>query len=261
MMANACPQEFIDLANELADAAGPIARLYFRSDIAVDRKSDASPVTIADREVESAMREIISERFPDHGIFGEEHGTSNVGSDYVWVLDPIDGTGAFITGMPVFGTLIALMHREKPILGIIDMPVLRERWVGAAGYPTTLNGNPVATRPAESLAEASVYTFSPDMFDRPDLERFDRVRRKARTVRYGGDCYCYALLASGHVDVVIDANLKPYDYCALIAPIEAAGGRITDWYGNPLDLHSDGHVLACSSVELHAEVSALLTVA
>ena len=127
MMFNACPQEFIDLANDLADTAGPIARLYFRSDIEIDRKSDASPVTIADREVESAMRDLITERFPDHGIFGEEHGSENLDAEFVWVLDPIDGTGAFVTGMPIFGTLIALLHRDQPLLGIIDMPVLRER--------------------------------------------------------------------------------------------------------------------------------------
>jgi inositol-phosphate phosphatase/L-galactose 1-phosphate phosphatase/histidinol-phosphatase len=255
---NACPQEFIDLANELADAAAPIARLYFRSDLRIDRKSDASPVTIADREIESAMRELITERFPDHGIFGEEHGAENIDSDFVWVLDPIDGTGAFITGMPIFGTLIALLHREQPILGIIDMPMLRERWIGALGQRTTLNKEVCAVRPASSLSDASVYTFSPDSFDRPDLERFDRVRKVARTVRYGGDCYSYALLASGHVDVVIDANMKPYDYCALLAPIQAAGGKITDWYGQPLDLNSDGHVLACASEELHAEVQKIL---
>lgn len=255
---NACPQEFIDLANELADAAAPIARLYFRSDLRIDRKSDASPVTIADREIESAMRELITERFPDHGIFGEEHGAENIDSDFVWVLDPIDGTGAFITGMPIFGTLIALLHRDQPILGIIDMPMLRERWIGALGQRTTLNKEVCAVRPASSLSDASVYTFSPDSFDRPDLERFDRVRKVARTVRYGGDCYSYALLASGHVDVVIDANMKPYDYCALLAPIQAAGGKITDWYGQPLDLNSDGHVLACASEELHAEVQKIL---
>lgn len=259
MMFNACPQEFIDLANDLADTAGPIARLYFRSDIEIDRKSDASPVTIADREVESAMRDLITERFPDHGIFGEEHGSENLDAEFVWVLDPIDGTGAFVTGMPIFGTLIALMHRDQPLLGIIDMPVLRERWVGGLGMETTFNGALCRTRPATSLSEASVYTFSPDSFDRPDLGRFDRVRKVARTVRYGGDCYSYGLLASGHVDVVIDANMKPYDYCAMLAPIQAAGGRITDWHGQPLDLNSDGHVLACASEQLHAEVSKLLT--
>ena len=259
MTAERCPDEFIALAGQLADASGAIIRQYFRTPIPVDTKADDSPVTIADREAETVMRTIIEDAYPDHGIFGEEHGFVRTEAEFAWVLDPIDGTKAFISGMPIFGILIALMRDGKPILGIIDQPISGERWVGAAGTPTTLNGAPIATRKDSTLATATNYTTHPDMF-KTDDER-TRVAAMAAQVavsRYGGDCYAYGLLATGFVDLVTEASLKIYDFMALVPVVEGAGGIMTDWSGAPLDRHSDGHVLAAANETCHREAMAYL---
>ena len=231
-------------ANRLADASGAIIRRYFRRKIAIDDKSDRTPVTIADRGAEAAMRRLIKAQFPDHGILGEEFGASNAGADYVWVLDPIDGTKSFISGLPIFGTLIALAYRGKPVLGVIDQPISGERWVGAAGRKSTLNGRPIRTRAAARLDRATLYATAPDLFHGRNRASFERLRRKVKLTRFGGDCYAYALLATGFIDLVVEVDLKPYDYCALAPVIEGAGGTMTDWAGKPLDLASDGRVIA-----------------
>ncbi|HEY5211326.1 MAG TPA: histidinol-phosphatase [Stellaceae bacterium] len=247
----------IALAERLADAAGEIARRYFRQPLAVEDKADRSPVTMADREAEAAMRTLIEARFPDDGILGEEHGTVRGDARRVWVLDPIDGTKSFIAGIPLFGILIALVEDGAPVLGIIDQPVLRERWVGIAGQPTRKNGTPVRTRACAQLADASLYATSPDMFgaDRP---AFDRLSRAVKATRFGADCYAYAQVASGFIDLVVEADLKPYDYCALVPVIDGAGGAITDWQGKPLGLHSDGRVVASGDSRLAAQARAVL---
>ncbi len=236
-------------AQELADAARPIAMRYFRQSVPVETKADRSPVTIADRMIESEMRRMISERFPGHGVFGEEF-AEQVGRDFTWVLDPIDGTRSFITGMPLFGTLIALLRGADPMLGIVDFPALRERWVGVAGEPTVCNGEQVRTSDCRKLAQSRCYCTSPDMFEGDELQRFESLSRKAAMRRFGGDCYGYALLASGHCDLVVEAGLKPYDYLPLVPVIEGAGGRITDWRGGRLGFGSDGRVVAAASEEL-----------
>jgi len=236
-------------AQELADAARPIAMHYFRQSVLVETKADHSPVTIADRTIEAEMRRMISERFPDHGVFGEEF-AEQIGGDYTWVLDPIDGTRSFITGMPLFGTLIALVRGDDPMLGIIDFPALRERWVGCVGEATRVNGQPARTSGCREIAQSRCYCTSPDMFEGDDLQRFDSLSRKAAMRRFGGDCYGYALLASGHCDLVIEAGLKPYDYLPLVQVIEGAGGRLTDWQGGRLGFESDGRVIAAASEEL-----------
>ncbi|HEX7967716.1 MAG TPA: histidinol-phosphatase [Stellaceae bacterium] len=239
------------LAEALADAAGAVIRGYFRQKIAVDDKSDLTPVTIADREAEAAMRGIIAERFPEHGIIGEEHGRARPDADHVWVLDPIDGTKSFISGIPLFGTLIALVHRGRPVLGVIDQPILRERWLGAAGRATTLNGAPVRTRPCASLGAATLFSTAPEiMFKGADAQGFAQLRGAVKLARNGADCYAYAQLASGFIDLVVEAGLKPYDYCALVPVIEGAGGVITDWQGRALDLGSDGRVIAAGDPTL-----------
>lgn len=248
-----CPSEFVALAEELADAARPVIRKYFRTPVAVDDKDDASPVTIADREVEAAMRALIRTRFPDHGILGEEHGRENVDAEYVWVLDPIDGTKAFITGKPSFGTLIALCRRGIPILGIIDQAILNERWLGAVGRPTTLNGAPARVRACDDLKKAYAYTTGPEHFDAASLPAWNRIAARVKQPRYGCDCYAYALLASGFVDLVLEAGLKPYDYSALVPVIEGAGGIVTDWTGAPVTMHSDGRVVAAGDTRVHAQ--------
>ncbi|XP_028767930.1 bifunctional phosphatase IMPL2, chloroplastic-like [Neltuma alba] len=227
---------FVDVANKVADAAGEIIRKYFRNKFEVLDKDDSSPVTIADQSAEETMISIISENFPSHGIYGEEKGWKcrEKSAEYVWVLDPIDGTKSFITGKPLFGTLIALLQNDRPILGIIDQPVLRERWIGIRGKGTTLNGQVVSTRTCDTLSRAYMYTTSPHLFSGDAEEAFTRVRSKVKIPLYGCDCYAYALLASGFVDLVVESGLKPYDFLALVPVIEGAGGVITDWKGNQL---------------------------
>jgi inositol-phosphate phosphatase / L-galactose 1-phosphate phosphatase / histidinol-phosphatase len=249
----------IALANRLADAAGAIIRRYFRQKLTVDDKPDLTPVTIADREAEAAMRSLIAKTFPAHGIIGEEQGRLREDAEWVWVLDPIDGTKNFISGIPLFGTLIGLAHRSLPVLGIIDQPVLGERWLGAAGRPATLNGAAIATRACPALASATLYATSPDMFQGADAAGFARLRGAVKLARYGADCYAYAQLANGFIDLVVERDLKPYDYFALVPVIEGAGGVITDWAGRALDLGSDGRVVACGDARLAAPARAALS--
>lgn len=253
-----CPEKFLRLAGRLADAAGPIVRRHFRTDLKVTGKADASPVTIADRRAEAAMRAIIKRAFPDHGILGEEYGPERTDAEYVWVLDPIDGTKSFISGMPLFGTLIALMKHGKPVLGVIDQPVLRERWMGAAGRRPTFRGRPIRTRRCESIGDATLFSTSPTMFTGRNAKPYERLRGAAGLSRFGGDCYAYGQLASGHIDIVVEAGLKPYDYLAQVPIIAGAGGAITDWRGKPLNLDSDGRVCACGDRRLHKTVLRML---
>jgi inositol-phosphate phosphatase/L-galactose 1-phosphate phosphatase/histidinol-phosphatase len=254
----ACPAAFVELAHRLADASGAIIRRHFRSGIAVETKPDRSPVTAADREAEQAIRRLLAEAVPEHGVIGEEFPAEREAADHVWVIDPIDGTKAFITGKPLFGTLIALLERGRPILGVVDHPALGERWIGAAGQPTLLNGKPVTTRACAGLGAAALYASSPDMFTGEDWTRFRQVKERVRFAGWGSDCYAYGLLASGHVDLVVEADMGPHDYLALVAVVEGAGGRITDWQGRPLGLRSDGRVVAAGDARTHAEALALL---
>jgi inositol-phosphate phosphatase / L-galactose 1-phosphate phosphatase / histidinol-phosphatase len=247
----------IELGHWLADAAGAIARRYFRQPIGIDTKPDRTPVTIADREAEATMRAAIERRFPNDGILGEEFGAVRADATRVWVLDPIDGTMSFIAGIPLFGILIALVTNGVPTLGIIDQPISRERWLGAAGQATNRNGIPVRTRTCTAIDAASLYATSPDMFGR-DEPAFARLKAAVKTARFGADCYAYAQLASGFVDLVVEAGLKPYDYCALAPVITGAGGRITDWHGNELGLASDGHVIAAGDPAIAAPARAML---
>ena len=248
----------IAFANELADAAGEIVRRYFRRGVTVDDKADLSPVTIADREVELALRARIERRFPDHGILGEEHGTVRADAKRVWVLDPIDGTKSFISGVPLFGTLIALVERGVPVLGVIDQPISRERWLGARGHRSTLNGAEISTRACPALSAATLFATTPDMFRGTDAEGFQRLKSAVKLARFGGDCYAYGLLAAGFIDLVVEAGLKPYDFAALVPVIAGAGGSMTDWRGAPLGLASEGRVLACGDPRLAAAARGLL---
>ncbi|XP_010531450.1 PREDICTED: bifunctional phosphatase IMPL2, chloroplastic [Tarenaya hassleriana] len=227
---------FAEVGNLLADAAGEVIRKYFRKKFDIVDKDDMSPVTIADQMAEEAMASIILQNFPSHAIYGEEKGwrCKEESADYVWVLDPIDGTKSFITGKPLFGTLISLLYKGKPILGIIDQPILKERWVGISGRITKLNGEEVSTRSCDKLSQAYLYTTSPHLFNGEAEKAFARVRDKVKVPLYGCDCYAYALLASGYVDLVIESGLKPYDFLALVPVIEGSGGTITDWSGNAL---------------------------
>jgi histidinol phosphatase-like enzyme (inositol monophosphatase family) len=247
-------KEAATFAENLANETGAIALRYFRHPIAVDTKADASPVTVADRQIESFIRQRIRERYPTHGLLGEEHGRDAGSSSLMWVIDPIDGTKSFISGMPTFGTLIALLDDGTPVLGVADHPALRERWVGRAGMPTRSNGAVCRTSACTRLADAVLYATTPDMFKGAARTSFKAVSERARMRRFGGDCYAYALLASGFIDVVIEAGLKPYDYLALVPVIEGAGGVMTDWRGRPLGLESDGRVVAAATPALHREL-------
>jgi inositol-phosphate phosphatase / L-galactose 1-phosphate phosphatase / histidinol-phosphatase len=257
-MSNGELNSYLALANELADAAGAAIRPYFRTALAVDDKADLSPVTAADRAAEAAMRRLIAQRCAEHGIIGEEYGPEREDAEFVWVLDPIDGTKSFISGVPLFGTLIALAQRGKPILGIIDQPISRERWVGAAGRATTHNGVPIRSRACPGIAAATVFATTPDMFKGADAKAFARVAGAAKLVRYGADCYAYGLVALGFVDIVIEASLKPYDFAAMLPIVEGAGGIATDWQGSPLGLSSDGRVLIAGDKRTHSDALALL---
>ena len=257
-MSVAVPERYVALAGRMADVARPIVARHFRTRVAVLDKQDTSPVTIADRDAESAMRALITAEAPDHGVWGEEHGQERLDAKWVWVLDPIDGTKAFITGMPIFGTLIALLHRGVPVLGVIDQPILGERWLGVAGRPSSFNGREIAVRPCPALDDAYMYSTAPIMFP-GDLEtRHAGLCRSVKLFRWGGDCYGYGLLASGHVDLVVEASLKLHDFAALVPVIEGAGGLITDWAGKRLDIASDGTVLAAGDRATHAAAQAVL---
>ncbi len=198
------------------------------------------------------LRERIELAWPSHGLLGEEYGATRMDAEYVWSIDPIDGTRSFISGWPLWGTLLALLRHGKPVLGVLDMPVLDERWIGHTSVGTTMNGLPCRTRACETLAAATLYTTTPDMFSPDEWSRFDRTSRDAYARRFGGDCYGYGMLAAGHIDAVVEANLMPYDYLAIAPVVEAAGGVMTDWEGRALGLDSGGRVVAAATPALHA---------
>jgi inositol-phosphate phosphatase / L-galactose 1-phosphate phosphatase / histidinol-phosphatase len=237
------------LAEQLADAARELARQNFRAPVAVERKADGTPVTMVDRAIESEMRRMIRATFPTHAIRGEEFAAEGRG-EFTWVLDPIDGTKSFITGFPLFGSLVALLQHDRPVLGVIEAPALEERWVGCQGRPTLFNGRPVSTRACRSIEEAVVYTTTVETFDAAERARFEALGARAALRRFGGDCYLYGMLANGHCDLVIEVQLKPHDFMAAIPVIEGAGGRISDWRGAPLSLATDGRMVAAGTQAL-----------
>jgi inositol-phosphate phosphatase/L-galactose 1-phosphate phosphatase/histidinol-phosphatase len=234
------------LANRLADAAGEAIRPFFRSGFTHEAKEDSSPVTEADRAAEAAIRRILDTECPRDGIIGEEYGEKAGTSGRTWVIDPIDGTVSFMAGRPIFGSLLALLEENWPVLGVIDQCINRERWVGATGYPTTLNGSAVKTRTCRSLSDATLATSGPQYFTQHDGEHFMALAAKTAHKRmlFGGDCYNYALLASGHIDIVVEAGLKLHDFAALVPVIIGSGGMMSDWSGEPLHADSSGHVIA-----------------
>jgi inositol-phosphate phosphatase/L-galactose 1-phosphate phosphatase/histidinol-phosphatase len=244
------PQEFIDLAHRLTEVSRPILRRYYRKKLDIIDKADESPVTKADRECEAALRETIAKAFPAHGIIGEEFGSERADAEHVWVLDPLDGTRAFITGRPLFGTLIALNRGGSPILGVIDMPILGDLWLGAKGQPSTLNGEPIQARTCADLANAYLSTISPQAFDAATFPRFEALRAKVKSTTYGGDCYQYGMVATGFIDLVVERGLGIFDYLSLVPVIEGAGGAITDWQGRALTARSKGEVAAAGDRRL-----------
>lgn len=247
-----------DFAAALAQRGGEIAQQWFRADFTIDVKTDCSPVTIADRSVEAELREKIISAYPHHGILGEEYGQEAVDAEYVWVIDPIDGTRSFITGSPLWGTLVALLHKGRPVVGAVEIPVLQERWIGTAAQgcrAVSPQKGTVNSRVSDctELAAAQFYTTSIRYFDEQDKPTINQLADATANALFGGDCYIYCLLASGYIDLVVESQLKPYDYLALVPIIEEAGGIITDWEGKPMSLQSDGNLIAAATHELHAQ--------
>jgi myo-inositol-1(or 4)-monophosphatase len=255
--------DFTAFIDRLATASGETILPFFRTSLlGIEDKSDArgfDPVTEADRAAEAVMRRMIKAGFPQHGIVGEEFGNENEDAEYVWMLDPIDGTKSFIAGFPIWGTLIALLHRGMPVYGMMHQPYIGERFSGdnrSARYQGPSNGRSLAVRRCASLKEATLFTTSPLLMNADDRAAFGKVEAEVRLTRYGGDCYSYCMLAAGHLDLVIETELKPYDIAALIPIIAGAGGVITTWEGEPAQ--GGGRVVAAGDPRVHEAALKLL---
>lgn len=246
-----------DFFASLPSFSRPVIQRYFREPVTIHQKSDNSPVTRADRETETALRNVIKAGFPDHAIFGEEFGADDdILTRPTWVIDPIDGTRAFIAGKPTFGTIIGFCASGEPVAGLIDMPCLDEAYIGVLGpdgkAQASLNGTPISVSSVTTLADAQIATTSPYAFHGDGWARFEAVGQRCRNVIFGGDCHNYALLASGHLDIVIEHGLQPYDLMGLIPVLKAAGAVVSDWQGQPITLDNRGEILTAATPELHA---------
>jgi len=259
--------DFAAFVERLATIAGETILPFFRTSLGTQDKSSGGmfdPVTEADHAAEAAMRRLVQETFPQHGIIGEEFGSLRADAEYVWVLDPIDGTKAFIAGLPTWGTLIGLLHEGRPTYGMMVQPFTQERFVGDGAYASwrgpgldhKITQRKLRSRPCPSLAEATLMTTSPLLYTPETRVAFERVEGKVRLSRYGCDCYAFAMLAAGHVDCVIEAGVQTYDIAPLMPIVEGAGGIVTCWDGTSA-VHG-GDVVACGDKALHAEVLALL---
>ena len=248
----------VRFAERLADESRAILRDAAGQTPVVDLKADQSYVTETDKRIEARLREIIDAEYPDHGVLGEEHGARDLDAEFVWVLDPIDGTAPFIAGIPVYGTLIGLARAGRPWLGVIDHPATSDRWVGVSGEWATLNGAPVRTRSCPDFGPALMTNSNPDFFATSERLAFDALRQRVRYTQYGGSCYAYGILASGRADLAVDGGLDPFDIFAPAAVIEGAGGIITDWSGERFTLGWRGLVLAAGDPDLHARALTVL---
>lgn len=246
-------QDLLSFSHTLANESGKIISGYFRRPFDVETKTDATPVTLADRSVEARLRELIEHSFPEDGILGEEFGPKETQSGRIWVIDPIDGTKSFITGRPTFGTLIALWEGDTPLLGLIDQPILKERWIGTP-EKTLFNGTPTTARRCQTLKEARIGCTSPSQTS----DIWPRFYKQGAFALWGGDCYAYGLLANGGLDIVVESGLAPYDFAALVPIVQGAGGWMGDWEGNPLTLDSEGKTLAVGNPFLREEALKLV---
>jgi inositol-phosphate phosphatase/L-galactose 1-phosphate phosphatase/histidinol-phosphatase len=252
------PQDLLQVALEISAAAAAIPMQYFRSPIAVEDKPDESPVTVADRETEAHIRRAIEERFPAHDIFGEEFGKKGSGADHTWIIDPIDGTRSFICGIPLFGMLLGVLAGDEPVAGLIRMPALGETFAGCRGAGATKDGAPIHCRPTTRIEDARIVINEANRMLTKQPKILAQLMALGQIRRFFNDCYPFALLAMGQVDVVIDSDLQPYDYLPVVPVVEAAGGVITTWSGEKLGLKSDGSVIAAATLDLHREVMSRL---
>ena len=254
--------DFQAFIGRLATTAGETILPFFRTSLSVEDKSlnlDFDPVTEADRAAEAVMRRLIKANFPQHGIVGEEFGNERTDADYVWVLDPIDGTKSFIAGFPIWGTLIGLLHNGAPVFGMMHQPFIGERFSGdnaSARYRGPSGARRLSVRRCASLAQATCYTTSPLLMNDADRAAFVRVQGVARLARFGGDCYSYCMLAAGHLDLVVETELKPYDIAALIPIVTGAGGMVTTWDGG--SAQNGGRIIAAGDARVHEEALKLL---
>ena len=257
--------DFTAFIGRLATSSGETILPFFRTSLSIDNKSSAQesrefdPVTEADRAAEAVMRRLIKANFPQHGIVGEEFGNEREDADYVWVLDPIDGTKSFIAGFPIWGTLIALLHKGTPVFGMMHQPYVGERFSGDSGsahYKGRSGERKLQVRRCASLRDATLFTTSPLLMNGSDRGAFDRVQAAVRLTRFGGDCYSYCMLAAGHLDLVVETDLKPYDIAALIPIITGAGGIVTTWEGKPAQ--NGGRIIAAGDARVHEAAIKLL---
>jgi inositol-phosphate phosphatase/L-galactose 1-phosphate phosphatase/histidinol-phosphatase len=245
-------------ASEIAEFAAKAAMEYFRGAIATEFKQDDSPVTQADKGVETLVRTYLNTHFPDHGIFGEEHGIEGTDKQRMWIIDPIDGTRSFLSGHPLFGFLLGHLNDGVPEIGVIGMPALGEVFLGRTGKGTTLNGTPIQCSSQTKLDDAVLYINEAEKIYADHTALFERLTHCGQTRRFSYDCYPHALLAAGHIDAVVDYDLQPYDYLPLCVVVKEAGGIMTDWEGKPLTLKSDGRVLCAATDQIHQELLALV---
>lgn len=254
--------DFTAFIGRLATASGETILPFFRTSLGVENKNkgrELDPVTEADRAAEAVMRRMIKDSFPLHGIVGEEFGSERADGEYVWVLDPIDGTKSFISGLPIWGTLIALMHNGTPVFGMMHQPYIGERFSGDGGsarYDGPSGQRKLMVRRCAALEDATLFTTSPRLMNDSDRALFERVENNVRLSRYGGDCYAYCMLAAGHLDLIIETELKSYDVAALIPIVNGAGGIITTWDGKPPQ--SGGRIVAAGDKRLHDAALKLL---
>jgi len=245
------PMDTFTFLERLGDEARALAMKHFRTEFDIAAKADDTPVTVADREIERRLRELIVSRYPTANIVGEEEG-GEVGDGITWVIDPIDGTKSFVAGLPLFGTLVAVLDKRIAVYGMIEIPALRERWLGD-GNRTVLNGVPCKVSACGQLRDARLCATDPQIFVGDASAAFSSLSRAVSISRFGTDCYGYALLASGHVDVVVEAGLEIYDVMALVPVVHGAGGVMTTWSGHAIDKRFDGTVIAAATQKLHAE--------
>tara|TARA_B100000676_G_scaffold311657_1_gene382371 strand:+ start:4909 stop:5691 length:783 start_codon:yes stop_codon:yes gene_type:complete len=255
------PESFLDLAGRAADAAGAILLHHWRSGIAMDIKPDESPVTLADRQAEKAIRDLIAAECPDHGITGEEFGDDRADAEWLWLIDPLDGTKSFLHGRTCFSVLIGLAHHGRYVMGVMDFPALGERWIGADGHGARHNGNPVTTRPCAALEDAVAGMVGPEPDDEDDTPVLAWSRSRTRWQIFGLEAMAHGLVASGSLDLAVDGELDPTDIAAIEPIVRNAGGRLTDLQGNPVGTSYQGRIASAGDPKLHDALIAALEAA